>query len=78
MKHCFHVKGDGSGGGLTLYYQEDISVELLSFSTRHIDVHISGGPFEIKWRGTFVYGEPRACDRHLMWVHPEAIETALL
>jgi hypothetical protein len=67
MKYCFHVKGDGSGGGLALYYNEDISVDLLSFSKRHIDVHIKGGPFEIMWRGTFVYGEPRACDRHHMW-----------
>jgi hypothetical protein len=46
MKHCFHVKGDGSGGGIALYYQEEVSVDLLSFSKRHIDVHISGGPFE--------------------------------
>ncbi|XP_071674251.1 uncharacterized protein [Lolium perenne] len=67
MKNCFQVKGEGSGGGLALYYQDDITVELLSFSIRHIDVHISGGPFGLKWRGTFVYGEPRACDRHRMW-----------
>jgi hypothetical protein len=67
MKECFHVKGDGKGGGIVLYWSDEINVELQSFSKRHIDVHVSGGPFEHKWRGTFVYGEPKPCDRHKMW-----------
>ena len=67
MQNCFHVKGKGSGGGIALYSVDGIKVEILSFSKRHIDAHISGGPYDVKWRGTFVYGEPRACDRHLMW-----------
>jgi hypothetical protein len=67
MKKCFQVKGDGKGGGLALFYDDDISVELLSFRKRHIDVHVSGGPFNHKWRGTFVYGEQKASERHHMW-----------
>jgi hypothetical protein len=67
MKDCFQVKGDGKGGGLALYWTDDITVDLLSFSDHHIDVHISGGPYDHMWRATFVYGEPKACDRHLMW-----------
>jgi hypothetical protein len=67
MKNCFHVKGEGSGGGIALFFQEGLVVELLSFSDRYIDTHISGGPFEHMWRGTFVYGEPKPQDRHKMW-----------
>jgi hypothetical protein len=67
MKECFHVPGVGKGGGIALYWTEDITVNLLSFSNRHIDVHVSGGPYDHMWRGTFIYGEPKASDRHLMW-----------
>jgi hypothetical protein len=67
MKQCLHVKGDGKGGGLALYWTEDVTVDLLSFSNYHIDVHISGGPYDHMWRGTFIYGEPKPTDRHLMW-----------
>jgi hypothetical protein len=41
MKECFVVNGEGKGGGLALYWIEDINVDLLSFSKNHIDVHIS-------------------------------------
>ena len=58
MKNCFHVKGEGSGGGIALYSLEGITVEILSFRKHHIDAHISGGPYDVKWWGTFVYGEP--------------------
>jgi hypothetical protein len=42
------VKGDGKGGGLALFYADDISVEMLSFRKRHIDVHVNGGLFNHK------------------------------
>jgi exonuclease III len=67
MKHCYQVSGDGKGGGIALYWTEDVTVDFLSFSKRHIDVHVSGGPYDHMWRATFVYGEPKPGDRHLMW-----------
>jgi hypothetical protein len=67
MKGCFQVKGNGKGGGPTLYWTEDLSVDLLYFSDRHIDVHVGGGPFEQMWRGTFVNAEPKPTDHHKMW-----------
>ena len=42
MKECFHVKGASTGGGIALYWQEDVRVELLSYSKNHIDVHVHG------------------------------------
>ena len=49
------------------YALEDVDVQLLSYNSRHIDVHIQGGPFGARWRGTFVYGYTKASERHHMW-----------
>jgi hypothetical protein len=67
MEGCYHVKGDGKGGGLAIYWQEGIIIDLLSFSNRHIDVHVSGGRYTSRWRATFVSGEPKPTDHHSMW-----------
>jgi hypothetical protein len=69
MNNCYHVPGvgTGSGGGIALYWTEEVSVNVLSCSHRYIDAHIEGGPYDTRWRGTFVYGEPKPDDRHLMW-----------
>jgi hypothetical protein len=67
MDECYQVLGDGKGGGIALYWMQGITVDLLSYSHRHIDVHIQGGPYKQRWRGTFVYGEPKASERHHMW-----------
>jgi hypothetical protein len=67
MDGCYTVQGDGKGGGLAIYWQEGITIDLLSFSKRHIDVHVSGSRYASKWRATFVYGEPKSMDRHSMW-----------
>jgi hypothetical protein len=75
MKGCFQVKGNGKGGGIALYWTEDVNVQLLSFSDRHIDSHVSGGPFDHMWRGTFVYDEPKPTDRHKMWAKLRQIKT---
>jgi hypothetical protein len=32
MSGCYTVKGDGKGGGLVLYWQEGITVDLLSLA----------------------------------------------
>jgi hypothetical protein len=47
-------------------WSKSVPVELINFSLHHIDVKMSE-PNGIKWRATFVYGEPRVQDRHLMW-----------
>jgi hypothetical protein len=74
MKGCFQAKGEGKGGGIALYWTEEVLVDLLSFSNCHIDAHISGGPYDHMWRGTFVYGEPKSSDRHKMWDAIRAIK----
>ncbi|KAF2950753.1 hypothetical protein DAI22_01g209766 [Oryza sativa Japonica Group] len=65
LKNCLALKGEGSGGGVALIWDETLSVHLLSMSCRYIDVLISEANSGFQWRGTFVYGEPRMQDRHL-------------
>jgi hypothetical protein len=57
----------GKGGGLTLLWDDNVTVELKKIDSHFIDVYIVFLPLAIKWRCTFVYGEARVQDRHLMW-----------
>jgi hypothetical protein len=67
MKYVFTCKGKGKGGGLALFWDESVKVDLCKFSDRHIDVTIHNLPVGNKWRCTFVYGEPRTHERYNMW-----------
>lgn len=60
------VNGVGKGGGLALFWDESLKVELKSYNMRHIDVIITE-PEGARWTATFVYGEPKAQNRHEMW-----------
>jgi hypothetical protein len=66
LRNCLPVPVKGKGGGLVLYWDDSVTVDLISFGTHHIDVK-KNEQFGIKWRCTFVYGEPRVEDRHHMW-----------
>jgi hypothetical protein len=41
LKNCLPVCLDGKGGGLALYWKEDIQVCLVNFGVHHIDVKIT-------------------------------------
>jgi hypothetical protein len=56
-KSCLPVSLPCKGGGLALWWSEDVKVDLINFSPHHIDVIIQEEK-EIKCRSTFVYGEP--------------------
>ncbi|XP_062232870.1 uncharacterized protein LOC133930222 [Phragmites australis] len=60
-----------------------MEVALKSYNKRHIDVLVREAPESAKWRGTFVYGEPKSQDRHHMWtllrrIKPNATEPWLM
>jgi hypothetical protein len=65
---------DGKGGGLALYWREDLNVNLVSFGKNHIDVRVIQ-PNSQTWRCTFVYGEPKVQDRPQMWSLLKSIKT---
>jgi hypothetical protein len=67
LKNVFVVDGQGKGGGLGLFWDESIKLSVLSYGLHHIDTLIWDGDHHASWRATFVYGEPRTQDRHVMW-----------
>jgi hypothetical protein len=82
FSRCWPVVVDGKGGGLALFWNDDVKVDLINYRQHHIDVKIEevNG---IKWRGTFVYGEARAQDRYHMWnllkrIKPNSVDPWLM
>jgi len=67
LKHSLAVDSDGLSGGIVLFWDESISVSLLSQGERYIDVLVHDNPEDAPWRATFVYGEPRVENRRNMW-----------
>lgn len=62
---AFGVASIGKAGGLCVYWREEISFTLLSYSQNHIcgDVLKAG----MKWRFVGVYGWPKEEDKHKTW-----------
>jgi hypothetical protein len=67
LKYVVTFHEPGKGGGLALFWDESVQVDIFKIGSRAIDVIIHDLPKEIKWRCTFVYGEPRTHLRHHMW-----------
>ena len=51
---------------MALFWHESVDVHLIEKHRRFIDVHVRESELCL-FRITFVYGEPRTEDRHLMW-----------
>jgi hypothetical protein len=56
---CLPVCVEGKGGGLALFVNNQVMVDLINFGPHHIDTSITDLD-RIKTRHTFVYGEPRS------------------
>ncbi|OQU86755.1 hypothetical protein SORBI_3003G140450 [Sorghum bicolor] len=67
LKYCITVDSVGTGGGLALFWHESVEVSLIEKHQRYIDVHVKENPEAVRTRITFVYGEPRTDQRHIMW-----------
>lgn len=61
------VSSNGNSGGLALYWDDSLFVEVQDTSDRYIDAHVRVSPEDPLWRLTCVYGEPKAENRHHMW-----------
>ena len=61
------VDSVGQSGGLTLFWNEQLSVEIKEKKERFIDAHIRASSTDPFWHLTCVYGEPRTENRHRMW-----------
>ncbi|KAK3198468.1 hypothetical protein Dsin_021883 [Dipteronia sinensis] len=61
------VNCKGKSGGLALFWEKNLNVNLLSFTQGHIDVIIQEGNNRI-WRFTGFYGNPDKTQRGHSWV----------
>jgi exonuclease III len=52
---------------LALFWHESVDVSLIEKHQRYIDVHVKENAEAVRMRITFVYGEPRTDQRHVMW-----------
>jgi hypothetical protein len=63
---AFAVDSDGRSGGLGIYWNNDVTIDVLGYSQYHIDVSVTGIG-EIPWRLTSVYGEAQTSERYKTW-----------
>lgn len=58
-QNCFAVNREGLGGGLALLWNEEVIVDIKSYSKHHVDavVHSENGSY---WRCTGIYGHPES------------------
>ena len=62
----YAVSSSGRSGGLCIFWNDEINVEVISYSRYHIDVLVDN-MVEMQVRVTFVYGEAQVPDRHHTW-----------
>lgn len=62
-----HGKRVSRAGGLSILWNDDIKLELQSYSESHIDVLVREDEGNQVWRFTGVYGQPRVENRYLTW-----------
>jgi hypothetical protein len=63
---AFAVSSSGRSGGLGIFWNNEIKIEILPYSQYHIDAFVTevgGDP----WRLTCVYGEARVSERFKTW-----------
>uniref|UniRef100_A0A2N9G6C8 Uncharacterized protein n=1 Tax=Fagus sylvatica TaxID=28930 RepID=A0A2N9G6C8_FAGSY len=60
------VQSNNKGGGLVLYWNDDLNLAIKSYSSNHIDATINEGT-ETAWRLTGVYGAPETHRREETW-----------
>ena len=66
LKGFCGVDSSGMSGGLAVYWHENCVVDVLDKDDRHVDALVWVQEGANQWRITFVYGEPRVENRHLM------------
>jgi len=70
------IDSNGMSGGLALFWNESYEVDIKEVTERYIDAHIRVATGEPLIHVTFVYGEPRSENRHLMWTQLAALKAS--
>lgn len=59
----FTIDGIGHGGGLALLWKDNISLDIQSYSQRHINSWIISSTTNVPWMLTCFYGHPKTDKR---------------
>ena len=65
LKGCLARSCVGRSGGIALFWDESLVVNLITIADKVIDVTVQEDPASAPWRISFFYGEPRVEERHL-------------
>lgn len=60
------VDREGMGGGLALFWNSNVNVNIKSYSSHHIDAVVQNESGKL-WRCTGIYGHPEANRKHHTW-----------
>jgi hypothetical protein len=61
------IDSNGLSGGLALYWDEALRLEVIEVKERLIDAVVRSSDRAQQWRLTCIYGELRVENRHIMW-----------
>jgi hypothetical protein len=64
--NAFDVSSQGRSGGIGIFWNNEIKIDVLPYSQYHIDAVVTLNDMD-PWRLTCVYGEAKAYDRHKTW-----------
>jgi hypothetical protein len=63
---CFAISSSGRSGGLGLFWNKEIKIEVLPYSQYHLDTIVTEEGQE-PWRLTVIYGEAQVQERYKTW-----------
>ena len=66
LDNCFAVSRTGMSGGLAMMWNSEITVNITSYSSHHIDAIIQNDSGK-RWRCTRIYGHPEAQQKRHTW-----------
>jgi hypothetical protein len=67
FKNLFAVDSVGKGGGLALFWNEDVEVDIKIFSSRHINRVVTTPLVDQQWKFTGFYGHPNVSKQKEGW-----------
>ena len=66
FNNCFAISSEGRSGGLAMYWNGPLVLDLIGFSRDHIDMKVTEQGKE-PWRITGIYGEANKSERFRTW-----------
>ena len=58
FNNMFVVESIGKSGGLALFWEDDIDIEIQNYSQRHVNTIVHNQQLNIDWKFTGFYGQP--------------------